>query len=69
MTIRKSYKQNSDLFALNKTEYIYIQYLLLKLAEVKLAEKSTILNATSEYRVCILVSLLNDDNFSTEYFI
>jgi len=24
-----------------------------------------ILNATSEYRVCILVSLLNQDNFQT----
>ena len=28
-----------------------------------------ILDATLEYRVCILVSLLNHDNFSTEYFI
>jgi len=28
-----------------------------------------ILDATLEYRVCILVSLLNRDNFSTEYFI
>jgi len=26
-----------------------------------------ILNAESEYRVCILVSLLNHDNFLTEY--
>ena len=33
------------------------------------AEKLMILNATSEYRVCILVSLLNHSNFSTEYFI
>jgi len=28
-----------------------------------------ILKATSEYRVFILVSLLNHDNFSDEYFI
>jgi len=36
--------------------------------KVELAKRIMVLIATSEYRVCILVSLLNHVNFSTEYF-